>query len=425
MEIVVMLAVFVVLLFLSVPVSFSILASSIVYFIIKDIPAITVIQRITGGVNSFTLLAIPGFILAGELMNTGGITTRIFNFAKTPLRHITGGLGHANVFASIIFAGMTGSAIADTAGLGSIELKAMKDAGYDEDFSLAITGASSTIGPIIPPSIPMVLYGVAAGASIGRLFMGGFLPGLLMGGCMCVLVYFQCRKKNYTKEPKASLREVLASFVGAFFPLLTPVIIIGGMMSGIFTPTEAAAVAIVYALALCIVYKTLSWADFVDVLARTVKQTVPVMFVVAAANIFAWILSRERVPTLVLEFFSQFINNKTQMLLMVNLFLLIVGCFLDPPVAIPIVTPVLLPLVMAYNVDIVHFGVLMVLNLMIGLLTPPIGMILFVLSSVGSTSFEAVVKAIWPYIICLVFSLLVVTFWPDLVLFIPNLIFGK
>ncbi len=424
MAVILMLIVFVVLLFLSLPVSFSILAASIVYFIYTGLPAVTIIQRLTGGVNSFTLLAIPGFILAGELMNTGGITTRIFNFAKTPLRHVTGGLGHANVVASIIFAGMTGSAIADTAGLGSIELKAMKDAGYDEDFSLAITGASSTIGPIIPPSIPMVLYGVAAGASIGRLFMGGFLPGLLMGAIMCVMVYLQCRRKNYVKESRASISEVLSSFVSAFFPLMTPVIIIGGMMSGVFTPTEAAVVAIVYALILCIVYRTLTWRDFIEVLARTVKQTVPVMLVVAAANIFAWILSRERIPSIVLSFFSSYIHNKVGMLLMINLFLLIVGCFLDPPVAIPIITPVLLPLVMAYNVDIVHFGVIMVLNLMIGLLTPPIGMILFVLSSVASVPFERVVKAVIPYIICLLISLMLVTFWPQMVMLIPNLVFG-
>ena len=424
MPIIVMMAVFLVLMLLSMPVSFSIFASSIVYFIMADLPLISIVQRMTGGINSFTLLAIPGFMLAGNIMNTGGITRRIFRAVKTPLRHINGGLGHANVVASVIFAGMTGSAIADTAGLGAIELEAMRDAGYDEDFSLAITGASSTIGPIIPPSIPMVLYAVAAGASIGRLFIGGVLPGLLMAACLCTMVSLQCRKRNYQTEPRAGLKEIFVDFGKAFFPLMTPVILIGGMMSGIFTPTEAAIIAIVYAIVLCIVYKAIDWKQFYHAMRETVVGTVPVLFVVATANIFAWILSREQIPAKFMEFLCQFIHSKTSALLFINAFLLVVGCFLDPPVAIPIVTPVLMPLVAAFGIDIVHFGVIMVLNLMIGLLTPPVGMILFVLSSVGKVPFEKVVKAVLPYLLALVVSLLVVTFWEDIVLILPNLVFG-
>jgi tripartite ATP-independent transporter DctM subunit len=374
--------------------------------------------------DSFPLMAVPFFILAGSIMNSGGITERLFSFANKLVGHITGGLGHANILASIIFSGMSGTAIADAGGLGAIELKAMKDAGYDEDFSLAVTGASSIIGPIIPPSVPAVVFGVIAGVSIGRLFIAGVLPGLFMGLVMAGLVYHQSKKRNYPKERKATFREILSATKSSFFPLLTPVVIIGGILIGVFTPTEAAIIAVIYSLILAFVYRSITIKDLPRFLRETANTTVGVMLIVAAASLFGWILASEQIPQKLSQFFLANFPNKYMALLVINIFLLIAGTFMETIAALTILTPVLMPVVMGLGIDPVHFGIIMILNLMIGLLTPPVGMVLYVLAGVSKVPFEKISKAVTPYLIILAVTLLIITYVPQISLFLPDLLFG-
>lgn len=416
---------FFILLLIKVPVSFSLLVSSVLYMVAHGQEPFMVIIRMTMGVgDSFPLMAVPFFILAGAIMNTGGITTRIFDFADKLCGHITGGLGHANILASIIFSGMSGTAIADTGGLGAIELKAMKDAGYDDDFSLAITGASSIIGPIIPPSVPAVIFGVVGGVSIGRLFIGGVIPGLIMGLAMAIFVYCQSKSRGYPKKKRATIKEIAASTRKSFFALMTPVVIIGGIFIGVITPTEAAILAVVYSLILSIAYGDFHRKDFFDVLRETVNGTVSVMLIVSCASVFAYILAAEQIPQKMAEVFLATIPNKYVALFVVNIILLIVGTFMETTSAIMILTPVLVPIMISFGIDPVHFGIVMILNLMIGLLTPPVGMVLYVLSGVSKVPFEQIVKAIWPYIIVLTIVLFIITYLPPIVLFLPNLVFG-
>ena len=398
------------LLILGVPVSFSLIISSTIYLVQHDISIFVAIQRMTMSIgDSFTLISVPFFILAGVIMNTGGITEKIFDFADKLVGHITGGLGHANILASIIFSGMSGTAIADAGGLGAIELKAMRDAGYDEDFSLAITGASSIIGPIIPPSVPAVLYAVLAGASVGRLFIAGIVPGIIMGLIMSLFVFLKCKNACYPVSEKATLRERWESFKESFLALLTPVIIIGGLLSGIFTPTEAAVVAVAYSLALGIYYKNVTLSKIKEFLRATAAHTVSVMLIVAGASIFGWILTIEQVPQLITNFFLNNVESGILAILLINLLLLVVGTFLETIAAITILTPILVPLALSFGFDLTHFGIIMILNLMIGLLTPPLGMVLYVLSSVSEVPFERIVKATTPYVFVLALTLLIFT----------------
>lgn len=419
-----LIGIFLILLILKTPVSFSLFISSLIYIVVNDFPVSVTIQRMMAGPDSFTLIAIPGFILAGAIMNTGGVTKRIFHFCDVCVGHITGGLGHSNVFASIIFAGMSGTAVADAAGLGAIELKAMKDAGYDEDFSLAVTGASSIVGPIIPPSVPAVVFGVASGVSIGRLFAAGFIPGLLMGLGLSIMIYYKSKKKGYPTKNRASIKEIWESFKYAFFPLLTPIIIVGGILVGVFTPTEAAMIAVIYSIILGFIYKSIQIKGLFVFFKETIDTTVSVMFIVSAAAIFGWILAAEQAPQMLADSFLGVVSNKYVALICINIFLLVVGCFMETIAAITILTPVLLPVTIAMGIDPVHFGIIMILNLMIGLLTPPIGMVLYVLSRVSNVPFEKISKAITPYLIMLIIILYVFTFVPQIVLFLPNLVFG-
>ena len=420
----VLLVSFLVLMVLGCPIAFCLLCSGTFYFLANDMALIMVVQRLTEGANTFTLLAVPGFILAGNLMNSGEVTDRIFDFCGKLVGHITGGLGHANILASVVFAGMSGAAIADAGGLGAIELKAMHDAGYDDDFSLAVTGASSLVGPIIPPSVPAVVYGTVASVSIGRLFMAGAVPGAIMAIAMCVMVYIISKKRGYRKEEWCGFRALFHSFRRAFLSLLTVVVILGGILAGIFTPTEAAIIATFYAIFLGFFYRTLTLKKLLAALKEASETTCTVMMIVCGATIFCYILSFERFPQMVANIFLTYVDNKYMALFVINVFLVFVGMFMDSSPSIIILTPVFLPVVTAFGVDPVHFGIIMILNLMIGLLTPPVGMVLYVLSKVSSVPFERICKATVPFIIMFYIILQFITYIPQITLALPTWMYG-
>jgi len=414
---------FLLLMILGCPIAFCLLCSGTIYFMTNNMALIMVVQRLTEGANTFTLLAVPGFILAGNLMNSGEVTDRIFDFCGKLVGHITGGLGHANILASVVFAGMSG-AIADAGGLGAIELKAMHDAGYDDDFSLAVTGASSLVGPIIPPSVPAVVYGTVASVSIGRLFMAGAVPGAIMAIAMCAMVYIISKKRGYRKEEWCGFRALFHSFRRAFLSLLTVVVILGGILAGIFTPTEAAIIATFYAIFLGFFYRTLTLKKLLAALKEASETTCTVMMIVCGATIFCYILSFERFPQMVANLFLTYVDNKYMALFVINVFLVFVGMFMDSSPSIIILTPVFLPVVTAFGVDPVHFGIIMILNLMIGLLTPPVGMVLYVLSKVSSVPFERICKATVPYIIMFYIILQFITYIPQICLALPTWMYG-
>ena len=417
------------LFFLGVPIAMSLGLTGLVAFFIEqgtrmNVPMIA--QRMMYGINNFVLLAVPLFILSARLMNTAGITTRLFNFATTLVGFLPGGLGHANCVASLVFAGMSGAAVADAAGLGQVELKAMDEAGYDREFSVAITGASSTIGPIFPPSIPMVIFGLVAGVSVGRLFLGGVMPGVLMAGALMVMVAIYARRKNYPRAPVPTVRLVLKSTAQALLPLMTPTNLLGGIWTGWFTPTEAAAVAVAWALILgTLIYRELTWKDTLQVFIDSAKDTAALGFIVAAASFYGWLLMRTGAPAAIVGALLGISRDPLTLLLIINGFLLIVGCFFETIVAILILGPILMEVVTKVGIDPVHFGLIMVLNLMIGLLTPPFGMVLFVMVQVGRISFERVVRATAPFIIPLLVVLGLITVFPPLVTWVPNLAMGK
>ncbi len=425
MLIAIMLVVLFSLLIIGVPVGIALAGSSMVWVLMSgSVPDFVVIHRMVNGVDSFPLLAIPFFILAGNLMNSAGITNRIFAFATACIGWLRGGLGHVNIIASVLFAGMSGAAVADAGGLGTIEIKAMRDAGYDDDFAVAVTAASSTIGPIIPPSLPMVVYGVMASASVGQLFTAGFIPGILMAVALMLLVAWYAKRRNYPRDKRFSIKLLGTTFKRAFLSLMTPVIIVGGILTGAFTPTEAAISACVYALILgVIVYRTLTWKRLFHVSMDTIETSAIILFIVAAASIFAWILTSNRVTEHFAGILMGMTDNPVLILLMLNLVLFIVGCFMETVAAITILVPVLLPIAEGVGVDPVHFGVIMVLNLMIGLLTPPVGMVLYVLSRVAGISFERCSAATMPFLFPLLVVLALITFVPTFSMWLPTLIY--
>ena len=414
---------FLLLVVLGFPIVFSLAITSLLYLAVYGIPVITMAQKMISGIDTYALLAVPFFILAGNLMNTGGVTRRLFRFASAMVGHIPGGLGHANVLASMIFAGMSGAAIADAGGLGTIEIKAMRDEGFDIGFSAAITAASSTIGPIIPPSIPMVIYASIASVSVGKLFLAGAVPGILMGVSLMIMVYFVAKKRNYPVHAKFSLKEATYSFGDGFLPLLTPVIILGGILGGIFSPTEAAIVASTWALILgMLVYKEIRLKDLASVVMETIKTTSMVVYIISAAAIFGWLLGREQVPQSVAQLLFSISKDPNVILLIIIVFLLIIGCVMETTAALILLTPILVPPVIQLGIDPVHFGLVMVLALMIGLLTPPVGVVLYITSSIAKISFEEMSRVTAPYLIPLVIVLLISAFFPAVAMTLPNLL---
>ncbi|MDW5443954.1 TRAP transporter large permease [Polaromonas sp. SM01] len=451
-----------------IPVAVAMAGASLVYILFSgNLPPFVVIHRMVSGIDSFPLLAVPFFILAGNLMNNAGITTRIYNFALALVGWLKGGLGHVNVLGSVIFAGMSGTAIADAAGLGTIEIKAMEEHGYSAEFAVGVTAASATLGPIIPPSLPFVIYGMMANVSIGALFLAGLLPGLLMAVLMMLTVTYFAYKNKWGGDIKFSASRlakalaelgvvaawplvlwllitkagapaqvtVIAGLVALFvldkifkfeavLPIMTPVLLIGGMTTGLFTPTEGAIAACVWAMVLGFAwYRTLKFKMFVKVCLDTVETTSTVLFIVAAASIFGWMLTATGVTTDIAKWVLGFTQEAWVFLLLANLLMLFVGCFLEPTAAITILVPILLPITQQLGIDPVHFGLVMVLNLMIGLLHPPMGMVLFVLARVAKLSVERTTMAILPWLVPLLLSLVIITYCPKLVLWLPKMFY--
>ncbi len=417
------------LLLLGIPVGYCIGVTSIVALVIKwGYPMLSfglIAQMLVYGINNFPILAVPLFLLAGAIMNISGISNRIFDFAGSLVGHIRGGLAHVNVLASFIFSGMSGAAAADAAGLGQIEIKAMVDAGYDRDFSCAVTGASATIGPVVPPSVPLVLYGVLATTSVSRLFIGGLIPGFLMVISLMVLCGVIARKRNYPKGVGFSLDRLSDALKKAFFPMLTPVIIIGGIWSGIFTPTEAAAVAALYALVLGFVFREMKFGQLVETFKSVSITGSAILMILACAMIYNSALTRTQVPEIVTNLLFSVSKDPLIILLLLNITILIAGMFMSTAETITLFTPLIAPLLPKFGIDPIHFGVMMVLNLMIGQLTPPFGIVLYVIVRVGEIEFDKLVKACVPFYFPIFIVLLLLIFFPALVTFLPNLVFGR
>jgi tripartite ATP-independent transporter DctM subunit len=389
------------------------------------IPLGIVPQKMAQAANSFPLLAAPLFILMGNVMNASGVTERIFRFATAAVGWLRGGLCHANILASVIFAGMSGSAVADAGGIGTIEIKAMRDAGYDDETAASVTAASATIGPIIPPSLPMVIYAVSADVSIGALFLAGVIPGLLMAGALMALVVVVARRKGLPRAPFPGLRPLARTFAEAFLSLLTPVILFGGLISGLFTPTEAAAVAAGYALLLgLVIYRSLPLRALPLLLAETVETTGVVLALLMTATALAWCLSLSRIPQMLGPAIVATVGDPLLFLLAVNLVLLLVGMVMEAIAAMLVLVPILVPAAAGFGIDPVHFGLIFVLNLMIGTITPPVGIVLFVTARIAGLPFDRLARAIVPWLAPLVAVLLAVTLHPPLATWLPRLVLG-
>jgi tripartite ATP-independent transporter DctM subunit len=396
------------------------------FLVISGIPGIVIPQKVAMAANSFPLLAAPLFILMGNLMNSSGISVRIFEFAKCVVGWMRGGLCQANIVGSVIFAGMSGSAVADAAGLGTVEIEMMKKEGYDAETAGAITAASATIGPIIPPSLPMIVYGVTAETSIGALFLAGVIPGLLMAVALMLMVRHLAIKRNLPRHPFEGWRVLWLAFKGAFWALMAPFVLFGGLFSGIFTPTEAAAVAVVYALALGLfVYREFSLKDLPRLIVDTVETSGVVMALVMAASLLGYCISVSRLPQEFGATLTHLTQNPFVYLVIVNLLLLVVGCFMEALAAMLVLIPILVPPAIALGIDPVHFGLIFVLNLMIGTITPPVGVVLYVTAKVAQVPFDRMARAVLHYLVPLIAVLVLCTFWPPLTTFLPKLLLGR
>jgi TRAP-type C4-dicarboxylate transport system permease large subunit len=455
---------FLLLMLVGVPVAISMAAASVLYLVFYNVaPDIIAAQRMIAGVESFPLLAVPFFILAGNLMNSAGVTGRIYAFAVALVGWMKGGLAQVNIIGSVIFSGMSGTALADAAGIGTIEIKAMKDHGYPVEAAVGVTAASATLGPIFPPSLPFVIYGMMANVSIGALFMAGIVPGVVMTVLMMLTVAIFAYKRGWGSDTPFEMKRILSASLevvvvlavpvfiyllmaaglsmnvavgialvvllaldwyfdfSAVMALMTPVILIGGMTMGWFTPTEAAVAAVLWSLFLGLVrYRTMTMATLTRATFDTIETTASVLFIVTAASIFAWLLTVSQAAQMLSGAILTITENKWVFLILVNLLMLFVGCFLDTIAAITILVPILLPLSAQFGIDPVHFGLIMTLNLMIGLLHPPLGMVLFVLSRVAKLSVERTTMAILPWLLPLFIALILITFVPAITLWLPG-----
>ena len=413
-------------LFLGPPIWLTMALAATAFVFLQHIDPIIIVQQEVSAANSFTFVAAPLFILMGHVMNNAGVTQRIFGFATTIVGWLRGGLCHANVIASMIFAGMSGSAVAEAGGLGVVEIRAMRDAKYPIGMAAGLTAAAATIGPIIPPSLPMVVYGAAAEVSVGKLFIAGVIPGVLMGLALMVLCSVMARRLDLPKGDFPTPAELWRKFREAFWALMTPVVLLGGMLSGVFTPTEAAAVATLYALILGLfVYRSFSLARLPRLILDTVETTGVVMTLVMVAKLLGWCLAISRIPQIAGQALTAWSANPLVYLLIVNMLLLFVGCFMEGIAAMLILIPILVPVAMKLGIDPIHFGLVFVLNLMIGTVTPPVGVVLYVVSNIARISFERMSRAIVPFLIPLLVVLAAITLWPPLTTWLPGLLIGR
>ena len=418
------LVVWLVIMFLGTPVGWSLFIATLLYFSMTRWGIVnSASEKLINSLNSFPLLSVPFFILTGILMNTGGITERIFSFAKALLGHYTGGMGHVNIGASLIFSGMSGSALADAGGLGQLEIKAMRDAGYDDDICGGITAASCIIGPLVPPSIAMIIYGVIANESIAKLFVAGFVPGVLVTIALMTMNYFVSKKRGYLRTPKASKAEICSAFKSSVWAILTPVLIIGGIFSGLFTPTEAAVVAAFYSIVIGkFIYKELTLQLLFKSCVEAVAITGVTVLMVMTVTFFGDMIAREQVAMRIADGFMAFADSPTMVLVMINLLLLFLGMFIDALALQFLVLPMLIPIATHFGIDLVFFGVMTTLNMMIGILTPPMGMALFVVARVGNMSVSTVTKGVLPFLVPIFVTLVLITIFPQIITFIPNLL---
>jgi TRAP transporter, DctM subunit len=415
---------FAIALILGVPVGIALGLSSAIYLVLSDIDLTVVPQFMYAGMDSFVLLCIPGFVLAGNLMNGGGITDQIVRFGNGLVGHIRGGLGLANVTGSMIFAGISGTAVAETASIGSVMIPAMSKSGYDKPFAAAVTAAASTVGPIIPPSVPMIIVGTLTGLSVGKMFMAGAVPGLLLGVGMMVTVYILARKRNYPKGSWVGIRELIRSSRAAFWALLMTGIILFGIVGGFFTPTEASVVAALYAFVIGLfVYKGFRLRDVPSIMLESAIGSGGLILLVGLANVFGWILTSEQIPQAIAAAMLSVTTNKYVIILLINILLLIVGTFMETIAALIILFPPLLAVATQVGIDPIHFATFAVLNLMIGLTTPPVGVCLFVAANIAKISLGEISRAIWPFLVCNILILFLVSYIPALSLWLPNLLF--
>ncbi|WBF18271.1 TRAP transporter large permease [Halomonas elongata] len=426
MEVIILFSTFLVLLLIGMPIAFSLGIASLAYLLLEGISLTVVPQRLYAGIDTFVLLCIPGFVLAGNLMNVGNITENIVRFSNALLGHIRGGLGLANVGGSMIFGGISGTAVADSASIGSVMIPGMARSGYDKPFAAAVTAASSTVGPIIPPSVPMIIAGSLSGVSVGRMFLAGAIPGLLLGLAMMVTVYILAVRRGYPKEARVPFLQLLREARTAFWALLMTAIILYGIIGGFFTPTEASIVASLYALVVGMyVYKGLTWRKLPAILTDTVFTSAALLLMVGLANLFGWILTSEQIPQMIAGLILTISENPLVVILILNLILLFVGTFMETIAALIILFPALLGVATGVGMDPVRFAVMAVLNLMIGLTTPPVGVCLFVVSGIGKLPMLTVARAILPFLFCNLMVLLLVAYVPSISLWLPDLILGQ
>lgn len=411
------------LMLIGVPIGVAMIFVSMGYFYWKGIGLTFAVQRMLDGLNSFPMLAVPLFLLAAAILNSAGITNHLFGFARSLVGHVRGGLGHVNVLASLFFSGMSGSAVADAGGLGKLEIKAMRDAGYDDDFSGSVTAASSMIGPLVPPSITMVLYGVVSGTSIGQLFLGGIVPGVLCAAALMIMVYILAVRRGYPTEPRATLCQIGRGFFVSFPALMTPAVIVLGIFSGYFSPTEAAAVTVVYALFIDLVfYRELTWRKLFRAIHESAVTASSIALIIAGVSLMGLILAREQAPQKIAGLFLSLVDSKMGFLVAVNVMIFVLGAVVESLAILLIVVPILVPIALSFGIDPVHFGIIIVLNLMISILTPPMGMALFVVAKVGNIPFHRLAVAILPWLLPPLAVLVLVIVYPPLSTFLPGLL---
>jgi len=416
---------FIISLLVGVPISFSLGVGAVAYLLQKGMSLGIIAQRMFTGLDSIAFIAIPFFIIAGDLMNGSGITKRLVGLANILVGRLKGGLAHISIISSMFFGGVSGSAVADASAIGSMMIPAMVDSGFDLDFSGAVIASASVMGPIIPPSIPFVVYALLSSTSVAALFLSGMIPGILIGISLMVVAYFYAKKRNYPRSPRwPTFKEAVKALVDGIVPLLMPIIILGGILSGIFTATEASGIAILYALIIgVLVYRSLSWLKIKEILIASAKMTGIIFLLISCSNIFNWSLIIEQVPQKLTIFVSQYIKTPTMLLLVINIVLLIVGTFMEGTAAMIMLVPILLKITAAYGISTIMLGTIVVLNLMIGLITPPVGLCLFVVCGLTKLRIESLVKAIWPFLVAEIVVLFLVTYIEPLSMWLPR-VFG-